>query len=81
MRMVLFTFGVFGAAMFTQPAESQVKEVRGLVHLRYRYSRMIAVITREFPFLNCRHQTRYFWIIGKRLNDVNQASPLTVLER
>lgn len=77
----MLTFAVLGAAVFTQPPVAQIKEVRGLVHLRYRYSRMIAVITREFPFLNCRHQTRYFWIIGKRLNDVNQANPSTVLER
>jgi hypothetical protein len=35
MLLVLFSFGVLGAAMFAEPAVTQVEEVGGLVHLRY----------------------------------------------
>jgi hypothetical protein len=32
--IVMFTFGVFGAAVFAEPAVTQVEEVGGLVHRR-----------------------------------------------
>jgi hypothetical protein len=78
--MVVFTFAVLGAAMLTQPAIAQIKEVRGLVHLRISTLGRSNRSTESVAFLNCRQQTRYCWK-WKRLNDVNQANPSTVLER
>jgi hypothetical protein len=35
-RVVMFGFGVFGSAVLTQPAVTQIEEVVGLVHGRIR---------------------------------------------
>ena len=79
--MIVFSFAVLGAAMLTEPAIAQIKEVRGLVHLRISTPGRSHGSSESLAFLNCRQQTRLLVESGKRLNDVNQANPSTVLER
>ena len=79
--MIMLTFAVLGAAVFTQPPVAQIKEVRGLVHLRISTPGRSHGSSESLAFLNCRQQTRLLVESGKRLNDVNQANPSTVLER
>jgi len=54
----MLTFAVLGAAVFTQPPVAQIKEVRGLVHLRIDPLGRSTGSSESLAFLNCRHQTR-----------------------